>query len=226
MNVLLLIIVCILYIIFFLLSTKLLIVKFDILNIKQKDDIDNIDIYDNIKNNNKPLYYINSIPSGNLNTNINNKITSDNLQEYDDKNYKDILYNILDINDDINTTLKIRKIKWSNWIDPDYDNNKLINNYNTFIKYLEKIFGEKNIIIKYNIFKKYKYNKENNNITLFNIDLLLYRDKKLFGKHINLNVYYNKKEYSIIYLKVIGNVNEYDINNNNYLITNYENDEL
>ena len=186
MNVLLLIIVCILYIIFFLLSTKLLIVKFDILNIKQKDDIDNIDIYDNIKNNNKPLYYINSIPSGNLNTNINNKITSDNLQEYDDKNYKDILYNILDIDDDINTTLKIRKIKWSNWIDPDYDNNKLINNYNTFIKYLEKIFGEKKKIIKYNIFKKYKYNKENNNITLFDIDLLLYRDKKLFGKHINL----------------------------------------
>lgn len=141
MNLLLLIIVCILYIIFFLLSSKLLIVKFDILNIKKKDDNDHIDIYDNIKNNNKPLYYINSIPSGNLNTNINNKITSDNLYEYDDKNYKDILYNILDINDDINTTFKIRKIKWSNWIDPDYDNNKLINNYNTFIKYLEKIFG-------------------------------------------------------------------------------------
>jgi len=226
MNLLLLIIVCILYIIFFLLSSKLLIVKFDILNIKKKDDNDHIDIYDNIKNNNKPLYYINSIPSGNLNTNINNKITSDNLYEYDDKNYKDILYNILDINDDINTTFKIRKIKWSNWIDPDYDNNKLINNYNTFIKYLEKIFGEKKKIIKYNIFKKYKYNKENNNITLFDIDLLLYRDKKLFGKHINLNVYYDQKKYSIIYLKVIGNVNEYDINNNNYLITNYENDEL
>ncbi len=226
MNVLLLIIVCILYIIFFLLSTKLLIVKFDILNIKNKDDVDNIDIYDNIKNNNKPLYYINSIPSGNLKTNINNNVTSNNLHEYDDKNYKDILYNILDINDDISTTLKIRKIKWSNWIDPDYDNNNLINNYNTFIKYLEKIFGKKNIIIKYNIFKKYKYNKENKNITLFNIDLLLYRDKKLFGKHINLNVYYNQKEYSIIYLKVMGNVNEYDINNDNYLITNYENDEL
>ena len=79
MNLLLLIIVCILYIIFFLLSSKLLIVKFDILNIKKKDDNDHIDIYDNIKNNNKPLYYINSIPSGNLNTNINNKITSDNL---------------------------------------------------------------------------------------------------------------------------------------------------
>ena len=226
MNLLLLIIVCILYIIFFLLSSKLLIVKFDILNIIKKDDDDIIDIYDNVKNDNKPLYYINSIPSGNLNTNINNKITSDNLYEYDDKNYKDILYNILDINDDINTTFKIRKIKWSNWIDPDYDNNKLINNYNTFIKYLEKIFGEKKKIIKYNIFKKYKYNKENNNITLFDIDLLLYRDKKLFGKHINLNVYYDQKKYSIIYLKVIGNVNEYDINNNNYLITNYENDEL
>lgn len=226
MNVLLLIIVCIFYIIFFLLSTKLLIVKFDILNIIKKDDDDIIDIYDNVKNDNKPLYYINSIPSGNLNTNINNNITSDNIHEYDDKNYKDILYNILDINDDISTTLKIKKINWSDWLDVDYDNNKLINNYNTFIKYLEKIFKKKNIIIKYNIFKNYKYNKENKNITLFNIDLLLYRDKKLFGKHINLNVYYNQQKYNIIYLKVMGNVNEYDINNDNYLITNYENNEL
>lgn len=226
MNVLLLIIVCIFYIIFFLLSTKLLIVKFDILNIIKKDDDDIIDIYDNVKNDNKPLYYINSIPSGNLNTNINNNITSDNIHEYDDKNYKDILYNILDINDDISTTLKIKKINWSDWLDVDYDNNKLINNYNTFIKYLEKIFKKKNIIIKYNIFKNYKYNKENKNIILFNIDLLLYRDKKLFGKHINLNVYYNQQKYNIIYLKVMGNVNEYDINNDNYLITNYENNEL
>ena len=159
----------------------------------------------------KPLYFIDSIPSNDL---IYHNDSMYNA-EYNDIEYKKKLYNILNIYNNIDVLLKITDlIKWSEWIDPT---KKIYNLYEKFLIYFNKTIEQYDIKNIYSIFKYFKYNLNNENNLLFNIDVLLYRDCKIYGKHINLIVYYNNDNFYIINLDIIGNVQEYNIMNNEYL---------
>lgn len=159
----------------------------------------------------KPLYFIDSIPSNDLTYHNDSMYNA----EYNDIEYKKKLYNILNIYNNIDVLLKITDlIKWSVWIDPT---KKIHNLYKKFLIYFNKIIEQYDIINIYSIFKYFKYNLNNENNLLFNIDVLLYRDCKIYGKHINLIVYYNNDNFYIINLDIIGNVQEYNIMNNQFL---------
>jgi hypothetical protein len=159
----------------------------------------------------KPLYFIDSIPSNDLTYHNNSMYNA----EYNDIEYKKKLYSILNIYNNIDVLLKITDlIKWSEWIDPT---EKIYNLYKKFIIYFNKTIEQYDIKNIYSIFKYFKYNLNNENNLLFNIDVLLYRDCKIYGKHINLIVYYNNDNFYIINLDIIGNVQEYNIMNNEYL---------
>lgn len=168
--------------------------------------------YNGISDHNyKPLYFIDSIPSNDLTYHNNSMYNA----EYNDIEYKKKLYNILNIYNNIDVLLKITDlIKWSEWIDPT---KKIYNLYKKFIIYFNKTIEQYDIKNIYSIFKYFKYNLNNENNLLFNIDVLLYRDCKIYGKHINLIVYYNNDNFYIINLDIIGNVQEYNIMNNEYL---------
>tara|TARA_Y100000389_G_scaffold155765_1_gene156507 strand:- start:3708 stop:4607 length:900 start_codon:yes stop_codon:yes gene_type:complete len=180
-------------------------------------------LFHNTYNNNFAPYYIthpfnyekkliiDSQPSNNINF-----INPNNIKhEYNDSIYKKKLYKLFEINDNLKILFKISEnIKWSNWKNPDKRISKI---YEKFINYLNIILKENDINNIYNTFNKYKFNITNNNNLLFNIDLLLYRNSKIYGKHINLIVYYNNDKFYIIYLNIIGNVNQYDIINKNYI---------
>ncbi len=159
----------------------------------------------------KPLYFIDSIPSNDLTYHNDSMYNA----EYNDIEYKKKMYNILNIFNNIDVLLKITDlIKWSEWIDPT---GKIYNLYKKFLIYFNKTIQQYDIKNIYSIFKYFKYNLNNQNNLLFNIDILLYRDCKIYGKHINLIVYYNNDNFYIINLDIIGNVQEYNIMNNEYL---------
>lgn len=159
----------------------------------------------------KPLYFIDSVPSNDLTYHNDSMYNA----EYNDIEYKKNLYNILNIYNNIDVLLKITDlIKWSEWIDPT---KKIHNIYIKFLIYFNKTIQHYDIKNIYSIFKYFKYNLNNENNLLFNIDVLLYRDCKIYGKHINLIVYYNNDNFYIINLDIIGNVQEYNIMNNQFL---------
>ena len=174
--------------------------------------------YVNHKFNFDNKYVIDSHPSNDLNfVNSNN-----DSYEYNDSMFKEKLYKILEINNNLKILFKITEnIKWSIWKNPDKCNEII---YKKFIKFLIIILKENSLNNIYHTLNKYKVNINNSNNLLFNIDLLLYRNNKIHGKHINLIVYYNNDKFYIIYLNIIGSVNQYDIINNTFLKDiNYDN---
>jgi len=174
--------------------------------------------YVNHKFNFDNKYVIDSHPSNDLNfVNSNN-----DSYEYNDSMFKEKLYKILEINNNLKILFKITEnIKWSIWKNPDKCNEII---YKKFIKFLNIILKENSLNNIYHTLNKYKVNINNSNNLLFNIDLLLYRNNKIHGKHINLIVYYNNDKFYIIYLNIIGSVNQYDIINNTFLKDiNYDN---
>lgn len=174
--------------------------------------------YVNHKFNFDNKYVIDSHPSNDLNfVNSNN-----NSYEYNDSMFKDKLYKILEINNNLKILFKITEnIKWSIWKNPDKCNEII---YKKFIKFLNIILKENSLNNIYHTLNKYKVNINNSNNLLFNIDLLLYRNNKIHGKHVNLIVYYNNDKFYIIYLNIIGSVNQYNIINKTFLKDiNYDN---
>ena len=174
--------------------------------------------YVNHKFNFDNKYVIDSHPSNDLNfVNSNN-----DSYEYNDSMFKEKLYKILEINNNLKILFKITEnIKWSIWKNPDKCNEII---YKKFIKFLNIILKENSLNNIYHTLNKYKVNVSNSNNLLFNIDLLLYRNNKIHGKHVNLIVYYNNDKFYIIYLNIIGSVNQYNIINKTFLKDiNYDN---
>tara|TARA_B000000437_G_scaffold219417_1_gene201398 strand:+ start:7398 stop:8303 length:906 start_codon:yes stop_codon:yes gene_type:complete len=195
-------------IILFVLFTKFFIENFALFNNNLSSDFN---INKNLKYNTSNNISINSYPSNNLDF-INN---SNPFMEFNDDIYKKKLYNIFEINNNLNILFKISdNITWSKWKKPDCLTNKI---YNKFITYFNIILKNNHIINEYNIFNKFKVNSFNKYNFLFNIDILLYRKNKMHGKHINIIVYYNNDKFHIIYLNIIGNVNEFNIKNKTFL---------
>jgi len=208
-DTLLIILIVILFIIF----TKNFTEKFSIFHNKKNYDYNNnfAPYYKDHEYNYEKKYIIDSKPSNDLNY----IITDNKNYEHNDYIYKKKLYNIFEINNNLKILFKISEnISWSNWKNPD---KCLFKIYNKFIKYINNILKENTINIVYSTFNKFKINNNNFKNILLNIDLLLYRIGKIYAKHINMIIYYNNDKYYIIYLDIIGNVNEYDILNNNFI---------
>ena len=129
-----------------------------------------------------------------------------------------VIYNltkIFNINDNTKTIINISEnIKWTNWVSPNTSNLKI---HNKFIDYIKNIIEFYDIKIIHSYLKNVKINYNSNNNILLNIDLLLYQTNNLNGKHINILVYYNNDKFFIIYINLIGIVNEFNIKNNLYL---------
>lgn len=129
-----------------------------------------------------------------------------------------VIYNltkIFNINDNTQTIINITEnIKWTNWVSPNTLHLKI---HNKFIDYIKNIIEFYDIKIIHSYLKNVKINYNSNNNILLNIDLLLYQTNNLNGKHINILVYYNNDKFFIIYINLIGIVNEFNIKNNLYL---------
>jgi len=59
--------------------------------------------------------------------------------------------------------------------------------------------------------KRYRYNIDNNNFYIFDIEMILYRPGKLQGKHIKLVATTNGDTVNIIVIKIIGVISEDNI---------------
>lgn len=146
-------------------------------------------------NNYSPKYYINSIPQTDL-------------------EFKKKLNSIFNITNNIKTIINISEnIKWTNWISPTNLHNDI---YKKFITYISNIINFYDITIIHTILKNIKINYNNLSNLLLNIDLLLH-ENMIYAKHVSMLVYYNNDKFYIIYINMIGNVNEFDIKNKTYL---------
>jgi hypothetical protein len=223
------ILIILIIIIIFIITSKCLIENFTIFH----NNTNNLhkSFYKSIDSNYKPHYYIDSIPDNNLNY-LNCNL---DYVELNNKDYKNKLVKIFNIENNINNIIHITEnIKWSNWITTT-NTSDYYKIYFKFIKYIYTILKDYNINIITDVLKFVKYDLNNNNNLLLNLDLLLYTKNKLFGKHINFIIFYNN-DFHIIYFNIIGNVSNYNINNNLYLkdvnnsnsftITSFNNDNI
>lgn len=113
---------------------------------------------------------------------------------------------------------------WSNWINPKESNykSKILDYYNKIYDYINYEINNSDLLKlpnnsknKINIIKdkliQYKFNKNNKEYLLFDIELLLHRINKPLGKHIKMIVVSNNIDIYVIYSKIIGIVNENNI---------------
>jgi len=124
--------------------------------------------------------------------------------------------------------------KWSKWIDPKIlkeDNEKDKVEIDKILKYYDMIFNivkdklnntdimdlpgdvnnPKKIQIVHDIMNRYRYNIDNNNYYIFDIEMILYRAGKLQGKHIKIIATTNGVVVNIIVVKIIGVISEDNI---------------
>lgn len=213
-NITLVIFFIAIYFIYFKKSIEL----FDILPSNSRTNYKNIGIYSWTNSS------IQSIP-----TDIVIDDTNSNYYELDNNKYLSKLKDAFLINND--KLIKItNNIIWSKWIYPNdarSDENDILANkysqiYNYILNNIKKNIDNDIDIIK-DKFKCYRYNKLNKNEILIDMDILLYRKNKLNGKHCNLLVTINNNTIDVVYIKIIGIVNQdvmqeirgHDINNDN-----------
>ncbi len=109
-------------------------------------------------------------------------------------------------------------IDWGNWI---YDNNmKLV--YNNILIYLKYIFehpifrlpndNNNNFKIIKHSFVRHKKSTIDSGILLLEIDVLIYRNNKPLARHIKFLVRSNGVKHIIVMAKVVGVLNECDLN--------------
>jgi hypothetical protein len=153
----------------------------------------------------KDRHKIDSIPN-NINVE-NNKY----YFEYDNKNYLKILNKIFNPKNNNNILIDH---KWNNDINNDiigiynktyqFIYNKLINN-NFFDK--NNLIDNNNVQIIHDLLNKYKIDKINNQY-LLDIDLILYREGKLNGKHVNFIIFIDNIDFYVFDIQIKGIVGE------------------
>ena len=205
-------IILIFIIIIFIISSKYFIETF--FNYNTNNDIYNSTIdyknYDPEFFNYKRNLQIISTPLDNIDY-INNKHY---YYEHNNTDYLKKMYEIFNVNNDVNTLIKINHSDWSNWDIPNKKVNKI---YYKFLNYFNNIIRPHKIFNIYTIFKKFKFNNNNTNNLLIDSDILLYRNNKIHGKHLNVLIYYNNNKFHIINFNIIGIVSQFNIINNSYL---------
>ena len=165
----------------------------------ERNNIKSVMPYDIIINNNKNNYY----DFGN--------------DELDDK-----FNNIFNINNE-KIIKTIEGIEWSNkWIKPNLNKELLDNYFNKFLMYFNLIItneyfdlpnsnkDDKFNVINQNL-KRYKYDNNNPNTLLLDIELVIYRKNKPLARHLKILVITNGIYNNVIMAKVIGVINECNI---------------
>ena len=111
---------------------------------------------------------------------------------------------------------------WSEWTNKIKNKNKILNYYNKIYNFITNKINNSDlldlpnnkkskIIISKDKLISYKYNLHNTNYYMFNIEMILYRKKKLLGKHVRFIVISNNNCINIVNSKIIGVFNEDDM---------------
>lgn len=115
---------------------------------------------------------------------------------------------------------------WSKWINPKKNNKPdiLLSYYNNIYNFIYESINNSDILnlpnndsshnkiqIVHDILRRYRFNTDDPSYLLFDIDLVLYREGKLQGKHFKFFVMYNNKSINVVALKLIGVVSEDNI---------------
>lgn len=116
--------------------------------------------------------------------------------------------------------------EWSHWNNPKKianteEINKLIAYYELILSVIYERLQNNNIFdissndskiqIVHDLMKRYKYNINNREYNLFDVELILYRDGKVQGKHVKLFAITDGKKVHIIAIRVIGVISEDNI---------------
>lgn len=126
------------------------------------------------------------------------------------------LSELLNINND-KIIKNIDGIDWDNWI----YNNDISLVYNNILIFLKNIFQHPIFALpndpnNFNIIKhsmvRYKKSKTDSGILLLEIDILIYRKNKPLARHIKFLVRSNGVKHVVIMAKVVGVLNECDMN--------------
>ena len=132
--------------------------------------------------------------------------------EYDNTTYSSIIKQVFinDImtnneQDRINESMK--KQEWISDIDAD-----ITGRYNKVFQHINNKLNEHNpdIQIVHDVLNRYKKDIEND-IYILDIDMILYRENKLNGKHINFLVFYSYTDTNVLDISIKGIVGEQDI---------------
>lgn len=119
----------------------------------------------------------------------------------------------------------IEGMEWNDkWLKPINNKYQLDNYFNKFMiyfnliirnEYFDLLNDENNkFYIKNQILKRYKYDINNQDTLLLDIEMILYRNNKPLARHIKILVISNGIYNNVIMAKVIGVINECNLNNN------------
>jgi hypothetical protein len=174
---------------------------------------------DNSRNTNEYSWERNEINSS-IPYDIKLKNKESNLYEYGNDEYERKLNKIFNISTSKNITV-IESSDWSEWINLNKIQNKseIKNYYDNIYKYIDnkinnsdllKLPNNDNILIHRDELIRIKKNKS---YYMFDIEIVLYRNKKPLGKHLKFIVVSNNINITVLYAKIIGVVNEFNMNN-------------
>jgi hypothetical protein len=156
---------------------------------------------------------------------LNNK---NNLYDFGNDEIEGKLSELLNITND-KIIKNIDGIEWGDWINSS--DLKLF--YNQILLYLKNVFNHPIFTLPYdkNKFKiikhslvRYKVSKTDSGILLLDIDVLIYRKNKPLARHIKFLVRSNGVKHIVVMAKVIGVLNECDLNDDikSYNKNNYK----
>jgi hypothetical protein len=158
------------------------------------------------------------------------KNNKSNLYEYGNEEYEKKLKEIFDVSLNNSITI-IESNEWSNWIKPNILINQYYNNIYKFIYNKinnsdllvlpEKINND--IMIQNDKLIRIKKNKEDYSYYMFDIEMVLYRNNKPLGKHCKFIVVSNNVEINVIFVKIIGVINEAELMQTNIQAYNQSN---
>jgi hypothetical protein len=177
----------------------------------------------NYINNNEYSWERNKIYSS-LPYDITIKNDKNNYYDFGNDELEQKLADIFEINY-IKVIKMIEGIKWSKWkLSKESKNKNLLNNYyNKFLVYFTDkitniIFDIYDTNNKYMIYNnsliKYKYNINNEDILLLDIEIVIYRNNRPLAKHLKIFVITNGIYFNVIMAKVIGVIKECDLRKN------------
>lgn len=147
--------------------------------------------------------------------------------EYDNKTYDDRLKAAFKNNCE-ELIIATEGTRWSRWSNPKNTKDekeiaKLLKLYNKIFEYIQSVLnGSKElelpsydakmeIQIVHDVLLNYRQNLDDKSYYMFNIDMILYREGKLQGKHVKFVAVSNGVKINIILARIIGVVSEDNI---------------
>jgi hypothetical protein len=158
---------------------------------------------------------------------VKDEATNAYYYEYDNKIYNEKLKTVFRSNCE-ELIIATEGTRWSKWSNPknikqDEEINKLLTLYNKvfeFVKYtlnnskeleLPSYDTDMEIQIVHDILLNYRQNLDDKSYYMLNIDMILYREGKLQGKHVKFVVVTNGVKTNVILARIIGVVSEDNI---------------